>query len=69
MKIVDWFQSLPAFLRDVRLEVKKTSFPSRNEVVNTTLVVVVVVIIFGVFLWAVDQVIFSLLNRLFSLFH
>ncbi|MGA9752146.1 MAG: preprotein translocase subunit SecE [Acidobacteriota bacterium] len=69
MKIVDWFQSLPAFLRDVRLEVKKTSFPSRNEVVNTTLVVIVVVIIFGVFLWAVDQVIFSLLNRLFSLFH
>ena len=69
MKIVDWFQSLPVFLRDVRLEVKKTSFPSRNEVVNTTLVVIVVVIIFGVFLWAVDQVIFSLLNRLFSLFH
>jgi len=56
------------FLRDVRLEVKKTSFPSRQEVTNTTMGVVVVVAIFGVYLWVVDQVVFSLLNKVFTVF-
>ena len=50
------------------MEVKKTSFPSRAEVVNTTAVVIVIVAIFGVYLWVVDQVVFSALNRLFALF-
>lgn len=68
MKFLDWFKRFPVFLRDVRLEVKKTSFPSRQEVTNTTLVVVVVVAIFGVYLWVVDQVVFSLLNKVLMVF-
>jgi preprotein translocase subunit SecE len=68
VKLLDWFKRLPNFLRDVRLEVKKTSFPSRPEVLNTTMVVIVVVIIFGVYLWIVDQLIFSALNNLFKVF-
>jgi preprotein translocase SecE subunit len=50
------------------MEVKKTSFPSRSEVVNTTLVVIVVVAIFGVYLWIVDQVVFSAVQKLFQVF-
>lgn len=68
MKYLDWFKRFPIFLRDVRLEVKKTSFPSQKEVTNTTIVVVVVVAIFGVYLWIVDQVVFSLLTKVFSIF-
>ncbi len=68
MKALEWLKSFPQFLKDVSLEVKKTSFPSRAEVTNTTTVVVVVVAIFGVYLWIVDQVIFSLLNQLFDRF-
>ncbi len=68
MKALEWLKSFPQFLKDVSLEVKKTSFPSRAEVTNTTAVVVVVVAIFGVYLWIVDQVIFSLLNQLFDRF-
>lgn len=69
VKFLEWFKRFPNFLRDVRLEVKKTSFPSRPEVANTTLVVVVVVAIFGVYLWIVDQVVFSILNQVFTKFH
>ena len=69
MKYLDWFKRFPVFLRDVKLEVKKTSFPSQKEVTNTTLVVVVVVAIFGVYLWIVDQVVFSLLTKVFAVFH
>ena len=68
MKALEWFKQFPAFLKDVKLEVKKTTFPSRPEVFNTTAVVVVVVCIFGVYLWIVDQVIFTLLNQLFERF-
>ena len=69
MKFLDTLKRFPAFLRDVRLEVKKTSFPSRAEVTNTTVIVVVVVAIFGVYLWIVDQLVFSALNKLFTHFH
>ena len=68
MKYLDWFKRFPIFLRDVKLEVKKTSFPNRAEVTNTTMVVVVVVTIFGVYLWIVDQVVFSILNKVFMVF-
>jgi len=68
VKYLDWFKRFPVFLRDVKLEVKKTSFPSQKEVTNTTLVVVVVVAIFGVYLWIVDQVVFSILNKVFAVF-
>jgi preprotein translocase subunit SecE len=68
VKALEWLKKFPQFLKDVSLEVKKTSFPSRAEVTNTTTVVVVVVAIFGVYLWIVDQVIFSLLNQLFERF-
>ena len=68
MKYLDWFKRFPVFLRDVKLEVKKTSFPNQKEVTNTTLVVVVVVAIFGVYLWIVDQVVFSLLTKVFAVF-
>jgi preprotein translocase subunit SecE len=68
VKFLNWLKRFPVFLRDVRLEVKKTSFPNRQEVTNTTLTVVVVVAIFGVYLWIVDQVVFSALNNLFKVF-
>lgn len=64
MKIVDWFKGIPTFLKEVRMEIKRTSFPSKGEVRDTTLVVIVVCIIFGLFLWIVDQVIFSLVQEL-----
>jgi len=68
VKALEWIKQFPAFLRDVKLEVRKTAFPSRPEVFNTTATVVVVVCIFGVYLWIVDSVIFALLNQLFESF-
>lgn len=64
MKIVEYFKSIPTFLKDVRMEIKRTSFPSKEEVVDTTMVVIVVCIIFGVFLWLVDQAVFSIIQFL-----
>jgi preprotein translocase SecE subunit len=45
------------FLPEVRSEMRKVTFPSRDEVVGTTIVVIVTSVIFAVYLWVADQVI------------
>ena len=44
------------FLRDVRAEMKRVSWPSVNEVKNTTIITLVAVIFFAIYLFLVDRV-------------
>ena len=43
------------FLPEVVAEMRKVSFPSRDEVVGTTIVVIVTSFIFAVFLFVADE--------------
>ena len=45
------------FLGEVRTEMRKVSFPTRDEVVGTTIVVIVTSVIFAVYLWIADLLI------------
>jgi preprotein translocase subunit SecE len=45
------------FFTEVRTEMSKVSFPSRDEVVGTTVVVLVASVIFATYLWVADYVI------------
>jgi preprotein translocase subunit SecE len=45
---------LRAFLVEVRSELRKVTWPSRQEVTSTTLVVVATSIFFGFYLWGLD---------------
>jgi preprotein translocase subunit SecE len=54
---MDWWNRLRTFLKEVRAEMQKVSFPSRDEVTSTSIVVVVASFIFGIFLYAADVVI------------
>ena len=45
------------FLGEVRTEMRKVSFPTRDEVVGTTIVVVVTSVIFAIYLWIADLLI------------
>jgi preprotein translocase SecE subunit len=45
------------FLRDVRAEMKRVSWPTANEVKNTTIITVIAVIFFAIYLFGVDQAI------------
>jgi preprotein translocase subunit SecE len=47
-----------AFLQEVRGELKKVTWPGRQEVYSTTLVVIGTSIFFGFYLWGLD-IIFS----------
>jgi preprotein translocase subunit SecE len=54
---MEWWNKLTTFLKEVRAEMQKVSFPGRDEVISTSIVVVVASAIFGVFLYASDVVI------------
>jgi preprotein translocase subunit SecE len=45
------------FLSEVRAEMRKVTFPARDEVVGTTIVVIVTSFVFAIFLFAADKVI------------
>jgi preprotein translocase subunit SecE len=49
-----WFGAVRQFWHDVALEMKKVSWPTRAEVINTTIITIVVVFFFAAFLWAAD---------------
>jgi preprotein translocase subunit SecE len=55
---VRWYKRFIPFLKEVRTEIKKVTWPSRNEVYNTTLVVIAATLFFGFYLFFMD-VIFS----------
>ena len=44
------------FLRDTRSEWDKTSFPSSEDVRNTTIIVIISVIFFSIYLYVIDNI-------------
>ena len=52
------------FFKEVKIELKKVTFPSRDEVIGSTKVVVVLVIIIAVFLGLIDMLLSKLIGML-----
>ena len=50
-----WMEQVREFAKDVRVESSKISWPTRNELRDSTIVVIVTVIIVMVFVGAVDR--------------
>lgn len=48
-------QGIWGFARDARTEVRKVVWPTRQETVQTTLLVIGMVIIVGIMLWLIDM--------------
>jgi preprotein translocase subunit SecE len=53
----EWIKQTRDFLAETRVEMRKVSFPSRDEVTATTIVVLITSFVFAVFLWMADIVI------------
>ena len=53
-----------SFGREARTEVRKVVWPTRQETVQTTLMVVVAVIILGIFLWLIDMILLEAVQML-----
>ena len=52
------------FAGDARTEVRKVVWPTRQETIQTTLVVIVMVLILGIILWLFDMMLMAILRFL-----
>ncbi|MBN2244508.1 MAG: preprotein translocase subunit SecE [Candidatus Aminicenantes bacterium] len=49
-----WYKRIAPFFRDIKAEVKKVTWPSKNEVYSTTIVVIIATLFFGFYLYFMD---------------
>ena len=63
-----WWQRTGEFLREVRNEMKRVTWPSQREVYATTVVVILVSIFFGVYLFVLDYGVNSVVQWIFRRF-
>jgi len=52
------------FAADSRTEVRKVVWPSRQETLQTLLIITIAVLVTALFLWGVDSVLFSIVRAL-----
>jgi preprotein translocase subunit SecE len=56
------------FLSEVRNELKRVTWPSQKEVYATTVVVIATSVFFGIYLFALDQVLLTTVQWIFRRF-
>ena len=56
------FSKIKGFFKEVKVELKKVVFPSRDEVIGSTKVVVVLVLIIATFLGLIDMLLSKLVS-------
>ena len=67
LSITGMWNKAKTFLSETRSEVKKVTFPSRDEVMSTTVVVVITSVIFAFYLWVADIVIIKVYEGMIRL--
>jgi preprotein translocase subunit SecE len=55
-KLAQYPKRFRSFLHDVRVEMKQVNWPSRADVISTTIVVTVTVAFFGVYFFLTDSI-------------
>ncbi len=65
---IRWYKRFIVFLRDVKAEVKKVTWPSKNEVYSTTIVVIIATIFFGIYLYTLDLVFSWMISQVKTIF-
>lgn len=51
-----YFENMKKFLREVRSEMAKVTWPSWQELKGSTMLVIMVSIFFAVYIWALDTI-------------
>ncbi len=64
---MNWWERFKTFFREVVSETKKVSWPSRDEVVATTVVVIAASFVFGIFLYVCDLVFYRAVDWVIKL--
>ena len=67
-KLKDQWTRLTTFFQEVWAELKRTTWPSQKEVRNTTVVVIAFVLVCAAYLYVVDIVLQTGMEKLFGTF-
>ncbi|UCC41377.1 MAG: preprotein translocase subunit SecE [Candidatus Aminicenantes bacterium] len=63
-----WYKRFFSFLKEVKAELKKVTWPSKNEVYTTTIVVLIAAVFFGFYLFFMDIIFSWVIAQIKSLF-
>lgn len=61
------FKRIGRWLREMKSELKKVVWTSKNQMVNNTLVVLACVVVVGIFIWLFDAVAGLVVNGIITL--
>jgi len=64
---IRWYKRFGNFLKDVKSELKKVTWPSRPEVYSTTIVVIAATVFFGFYLFFMDLIFSWLISKIQAL--
>ncbi|MCJ7524040.1 MAG: preprotein translocase subunit SecE [Candidatus Aminicenantes bacterium] len=62
------FKRMRAYLREVRGEMKKVTWPNKNDMIKTTIAVIVISVFFGIYLFGVDFIFSHIFRQIGSIF-
>ena len=64
---IRWYKRFINFLKETKAELKKVTWPSRNEVTSTTIVVIFATVFFGFYLFFMDIIFSWVISQIKSL--
>ena len=62
------FKRISLYLTEVKGELKKVTWPSRNDLYKTTIAVVIASVVFGIYLFLVDWIFSEIIQRVIGVF-
>jgi len=62
---MSWMSQAQEFVKEVRVEAARISWPTRTELRDSTIVVIVTVLLIGLFIGVVDRILTFLVGLLF----
>ena len=57
-------ESIKVFIEEVRIEIKKVTFPSKDETLGTTAVVLVLISLATMYLWVIDVALSEIIAKI-----
>jgi preprotein translocase subunit SecE len=55
-KIREWYEKVLTFFKEVKIEMKKVSWPNKEELKNYTVVVLFVIFVMSVYIGIIDKI-------------
>lgn len=62
-KLKGWYGGIVAYLRAIRAEWKRVTWPTPAELRSSTVIVVVTLVVITSYMWVVDQILLEIFKR------